>query len=420
MTLDNFVEFAHNDGEDLERLNKFKASIENTNPELSSDDKEDFEWYDLFDVYSNGLDESEGETLLESSNIVDTEEEYIDCLGMGILTVMNKLKDYASRGNAGELTVQSSDGGCWHSYFTPEDWTRFKDGVNEHAAITKVWIKEVPGDSYTRILEAKRKRHPNIDLFTCDCGTRTSYTFGQRAKRDGYSDEDAQSMADFADLDLNNDLCQKCYAQIRDDWCQYNGKDKLKESEESNAELKEFLKKEAAESNLFDEIDIQNFEANASESDWNCLKDLKAKTENPEYADPACLEEIDQAVADIVLYEFEKEHSISEYNDLGIDIRTGEEFPEPDYSDDKFFDPFRESASSDEAYDQACNFLFKKKLTKDLDKEWLKTIQDKVSEIGDHNDLTPSKAYFLKFAKKIEEKGFEAEAKKLRGFVAKI
>lgn len=69
MTLDNFIKFAQYQGEDPERLNKFKASIENTNPSLSSEDQEDYEWYDLFDMYSNGLDESEGETFLESSNI---------------------------------------------------------------------------------------------------------------------------------------------------------------------------------------------------------------------------------------------------------------------------------------------------------------------------------------------------------------
>lgn len=383
MTLDNFIEFAHNDGEDLERLNKFKASIENTNPDLSSEDKEDYEWYNLFDVYSNGLDESEGETLLESSNIVDTEEEYIDCLGMGILTVMHKLEDYASRGNAGELTVQSSDGGCWHSYFTPEDWTRFKNGVNEHAAITKVWTKEVPGDSFKRIAEASETtlsvpseiqsdfftinqrildaykndtinsasleqlqdmlaaavktyseggydnlyhvlednkyfwdtinggevRHPNMTLNTCDCGNETEYTFRQRIERDGYSPEDAESMADFANEDLDNEMCFKCYSAIRDDWCQYTGRDKLKESVENHTDLKEFLRKEADETDLFDEEDIVKFENNATGNDWECLKDLKVKTENPEYNSPDCLAEIDQAVADIVLYDREHEET---------------------------------------------------------------------------------------------------------------
>lgn len=73
---------------------------------------------------------------------------------MGILKVRDKLESYASRGNVGELTVQSSDGGCWHSYFTPEEWTQFKNGVNKHAAITKVWIKEVPGNSYQKIAES--------------------------------------------------------------------------------------------------------------------------------------------------------------------------------------------------------------------------------------------------------------------------
>lgn len=410
MTLDNFIEFAHNDGEDLERLNKFKASIGNTNPDLSSADKKDYEWYDLFDVYSNDLDESEGETLLDNSNIVDTEEEYIDCLGMGILTVMHKLEDYASRGNAGELTVQSSDGGCWHSYFTPEDWTRFKNGVNEHAAITKVWIKEVPGDSFKRTAEASETtlsvpseiqsdfftinqrildaykndtinsasleqlqdmlaaavktyseggydnlyhvlednkyfwdtinggevRHPNMTLNTCDCGNETEYTFRQRIERDGYSPEDAESMADFANEDLDNEMCFKCYSAIRDDWCQYTGRDKLKESVENHTDLKEFLRKEADETDLFDEEDIVKFENNATGNDWECLKDLKTKTENPEYNSPDCLAEIDQAVADIVLYDRE-ETTTSEYNDNGIDTQTGEDFDEPDYSDDKFF-----------------------------------------------------------------------------------
>ena len=76
--------------------------------------------------------------------IVERTEEYVDCSGMGILVVEEKLKDFVSRGNIGELTVESSDGGYWHSYFNVKDWKEFKDSVNTHAAITKVWIEEVP------------------------------------------------------------------------------------------------------------------------------------------------------------------------------------------------------------------------------------------------------------------------------------
>ena len=76
--------------------------------------------------------------------VLENTEECINCSGMGILKVEEKLKDFASRGNIGELTVESSDGGHWHSYFNVEDWKDFKDSVNTHAAITKVWIKEIP------------------------------------------------------------------------------------------------------------------------------------------------------------------------------------------------------------------------------------------------------------------------------------
>lgn len=76
--------------------------------------------------------------------VLESSEKCIECLGMGILTVEEKLKDFVSRGNIGELTVESSDGGYWHSYFNVKDWKEFKDSVNTHASITKVWIKEVP------------------------------------------------------------------------------------------------------------------------------------------------------------------------------------------------------------------------------------------------------------------------------------
>ena len=79
--------------------------------------------------------------------VLESTEKCIDCLGMGILTVEETLKDYVSRGNIGELTVEASDGSYrhryWHSYFSVKDWKEFKDSVNTYAAITKVWIKEV-------------------------------------------------------------------------------------------------------------------------------------------------------------------------------------------------------------------------------------------------------------------------------------
>lgn len=238
--------------------------------------------------------------------ILENKEEYINCSGMGILTVEEKLKDFASRGNIGELTVESSDGGHWHSYFNIEDWKEFKDSVNTHAAITKVWIKEIP----SRLAESSKTfRHPNVTLGTCDCGSKTKYTFRQRIERDGYSSKDAESMADFADEDLDNEMCLKCYTDIRDDWCQYTGRDKLKEAKENHTDLKEFLRKEADETELFDEKDILKFEKFATDSDWECLKDLKAKTENPEYDSSDCWAEIDQAVADIILYKGYKERN---------------------------------------------------------------------------------------------------------------
>ena len=72
--------------------------------------------------------------------------------------------------------------------------------------------------------EAKRKRHPNIDMYTCDCGASTKHSFGQWIEKDGYSEEDAESMADYANEDLGNDMCKKCYIQIRDEWLQSEGR----------------------------------------------------------------------------------------------------------------------------------------------------------------------------------------------------
>lgn len=99
----------------------------------------------------------EDKALKEANLVDDFLEEYIDCSGMGILKVEDKLKAFADRGSEAEMTVQTNDGRCWHSTFNVDSWKKFKDAINgvddfarnsgnwdKGAAITKVWIKEKP------------------------------------------------------------------------------------------------------------------------------------------------------------------------------------------------------------------------------------------------------------------------------------
>lgn len=71
---------------------------------------------------------------------------------------------------------------------------------------------------------ASMKESDRSAVGVCDCGNRTNKTFRQRAELDGYDPEDIESLADFADLDLDNDLCQGCYATIRDEWLAWNNR----------------------------------------------------------------------------------------------------------------------------------------------------------------------------------------------------
>ena len=99
----------------------------------------------------------EDKALKEANLVDDFLEEYIDCSGMGILEVEDKLKAFADRGSEAEMTVQTNDGRCWHSTFNVDSWKKFKDAINgvddfarnsgnwgKGASITKVWIKEKP------------------------------------------------------------------------------------------------------------------------------------------------------------------------------------------------------------------------------------------------------------------------------------
>ena len=67
----------------------------------------------------------------------------IDCAGMGILSVQNKIEEIERRNNNTVLTVNASDGSAYHTYFDLNSWKEFKESVNSRgASITKVWVTE--------------------------------------------------------------------------------------------------------------------------------------------------------------------------------------------------------------------------------------------------------------------------------------
>lgn len=82
-------------------------------------------------------------------------EEFFDCehYPMSINSVADFIASCEARGNVAILTVNSSNGGTWHSQFDSKSWLAFKNSINgvdefsrrsnlKGAAITKVWAKE--------------------------------------------------------------------------------------------------------------------------------------------------------------------------------------------------------------------------------------------------------------------------------------
>lgn len=101
----------------------------------------------------------------------------------------------------------------------------------------------------------------------CDCGSETKYTLKQLAERDGY---DAEEIADFADLDPENDLCPNCYIGIRDEWKAWRNADNLKESKKSGKRVNEAITRKAKEKlNLLN--DIVNFAYEYGEDETKTL-----------------------------------------------------------------------------------------------------------------------------------------------------
>lgn len=144
--------------------------------------------------------------------------DYIDCTGMGILDVEHRLKDYASRGNCGEVTVVSSDGASWHSIFTPARWKEFKDGVNKSARIVDVWIKEVPGGADRYGLKERRhlpfktmkesRSHEGMGECVCCGSNEHTGMLEDFLIRDGFDVDDA---CEILDMKLEDIICEECY-----------------------------------------------------------------------------------------------------------------------------------------------------------------------------------------------------------------
>ena len=67
----------------------------------------------------------------------------------------------------------------------------------------------------------------------CECGRKVNKTFKQRILADGYSLKDAESMTEFSNIDLDSNMCLGCYAALRDEWCNWEGRCDLEESQTS-------------------------------------------------------------------------------------------------------------------------------------------------------------------------------------------
>lgn len=81
---------------------------------------------------------------------------HVDTTGMGILDVEYAIEAIEDRGNQAVLTVQTNDGAVQHTYFTLNDWKKYKDAKNSNGvAVTDVWITEV-NPTYTKLTNARK------------------------------------------------------------------------------------------------------------------------------------------------------------------------------------------------------------------------------------------------------------------------
>lgn len=81
---------------------------------------------------------------------------HVDTTGMGILDVEYAIEAIEDRGNQAVLTVQTNDGAVQHTYFTLNDWKKYKDAKNANGtAVTDVWITEV-NPTYTKITNSRK------------------------------------------------------------------------------------------------------------------------------------------------------------------------------------------------------------------------------------------------------------------------
>lgn len=116
-------------------------------------------------------------------------EQYFDCAhdGKQILAVAQFCDMCKEDGHIAMLTVECNDGTSYHTTFEDgQDFRKFQNGKNTHAAITKVWAKEC--DPKDTMDEAKDDDDKDCKGKDCDCKGKGCKD--KKEKLDEISDED--------------------------------------------------------------------------------------------------------------------------------------------------------------------------------------------------------------------------------------
>ena len=144
----------------------------------------------------------------------------IDCAGMGILSVQNKIEEIERRNNNTVLTVNASDGSAYHTYFDLNSWKEFKESVNSRgASITKVWVtEEFDRKKNEQAFYEKREeywenkyKNENVQYMKSENGEVYGFTFDGEI----YIDEDL----------VNSNVLAHEYTHIWDNYVQKNNPD---------------------------------------------------------------------------------------------------------------------------------------------------------------------------------------------------
>ena len=144
----------------------------------------------------------------------------IDCAGMGILSVQNKIEEIERRNNNTVLTVNVSDGSAYHTYFDLNSWKEFKESVNSRgASITKVWVtEEFDRKKNEQAFYEKREeywenkyKNENVQYMKSENGEVYGFTFDGEI----YIDEDL----------VNSNVLAHEYTHIWDNYVQKNNPD---------------------------------------------------------------------------------------------------------------------------------------------------------------------------------------------------